>query len=101
MISFCQTVGKTKVALTSLFISFILKDSLFNKIEKKTNINKDTILKLADKLQKNNMKDENTIREIINDISNMTGKEVSKEKADKIVNAIKNDKVPKNLDKML
>ena len=50
---------------------------------------------------KNNMKDENTIREIINDISNMTGKEVSKEKADKIVNAIKNDKVPKNLDKML
>ena len=47
------------------------------------------------------MKDENTIREIINDISNMTGKQVSKEKADKIVNAIKNDKVPKNLDKML
>ncbi|MBQ3297375.1 MAG: stage VI sporulation protein F [Bacilli bacterium] len=79
----------------------MLKDSLFNKIEQKTNINKDTILKLADKLQKNNMKDENTIREIINDISNMTGKEVSKEKADKIVNAIKNDKVPKNLDKML
>ncbi len=78
-----------------------MKDSLFNKIEQKTNINKDTILKLADKLQKNNMKDENTIREIINDISNMTGKEVSKEKADKIVNAIKNDKVPKNLDKML
>ena len=73
-----------------------MKDSLFNKIEQKTNINKDTILKLADKLQKNNMKDENTIREIINDISNMTGKEVSKEKADKIVNAIKNDKVPKN-----
>ena len=78
-----------------------MKESLFNKIEQKTNINKDTILKLADKLQKNDMKDENTIREIINDISNMTGKEVSKEKADKIVNAIKNDKVPKNLDKML
>lgn len=78
-----------------------MKESLFNKIEQKTNINKDTILKLADKLQKNDMKDENTIREIINDISNLTGKEVSKEKADKIVNAIKNDKVPKNLDKML
>ena len=78
-----------------------MKESLFNKIEQKTNINKETILKLADKLQKNDMKDENTIREIINDISNLTGKEVSKEKADKIVNAIKNDKVPKNLDKML
>ena len=78
-----------------------MKESLFNKIEQKTNINKDTILKLANKLQKNNMKDENTIREIINDISILTGKEVSKEKADKIVNAIKNDKVPKSLDKML
>lgn len=78
-----------------------MKESLFNKIEQKTNINKETILKLANKLQKNDMKDENTIREIINDISNLTGKEVSQEKADKIVNAIKNDKVPKNLDKML
>ena len=77
-----------------------MKD-IFTKIEEKTNINKDTILKLADKLQKNDMKDENTIREIIDDLSNLTGKEVSKEKADKTVNAIKNDKVPKNLDKML
>ena len=30
---------------------------LFNKIEKKTNINKETILSLASKLQNNNMKD--------------------------------------------
>ena len=78
-----------------------MKDSLFNKIEQKTNINKETIINLANKLQQNDIKNENKLREIINDISNMTGKEVSKEKADKIVNAIKNDKVPKNLDKML
>jgi hypothetical protein len=31
----------------------------------------------------------------------MTGKSVSKEKEDRIVNAVINDKVPKNLDKML
>ena len=30
----------------------------------------------------------------------MTGKEVSKEKEDKIVSAVVNDKVPKDLDKM-
>lgn len=74
---------------------------IFNKIENKTNISKETILRLADKLKKNNMKDENTIREIIKDISNLTGKEVSKEKEDKIIKAIKDNKVPKNLDKML
>ena len=61
----------------------MLKESLFNSIEKKTNIKKDTIISLANKLQKNNLKDEKTIREIIEELSNMTGKEVSKEKSDK------------------
>lgn len=78
----------------------MFKDNLFNKIEKKTNINKDTIISLANKLQNNNMKDENTLREVINDISNLTGKEVSKEKEDKIINAIINDNIPKNIDNM-
>ena len=78
-----------------------MKDSLFNKIEKKTNINKDTILKLANKLQKNDMNNEESIRDIIHDIGNLTGKEVSKEKEDKIIKAIKSNKVPKNLDKMI
>ena len=75
-------------------------DSFFKKVEKKTNVNKETILSLAQKLQNSNMKDENTIREIISNISNMTGKEVSKEKEDKIINAIMKDKVPTNIDKM-
>ena len=79
----------------------MFKDSLFHKIEQKTNINKETILSLAQKLQQNNMKDENTIRDIIHDISTLTGKEVSKEKEDKIVQAILKDQVPKNIDKMI
>lgn len=78
----------------------MFKDSLFNKIEKKTNINKETIMNLANKIQKNNMKDETTIREVIKDLSNLTGKPVSKEKEDKIINAIMNDQVPNNVDKM-
>ena len=32
-------------------------DSFFKRVEKKTNINKETILSLADKLQRSNMKD--------------------------------------------
>ena len=74
---------------------------IFDKIEKKTNINKDTILNLANKLKRNDMNNEDSIREIIHDISNLTGKEVSKEKEDKIISAIKNNKVPNNLDKMI
>ena len=75
-------------------------DNFFKKVENKTNVNKDTILNLAQKLQHNNMKDEGTIREVIQDISNLTGKNVSKEKEDKIVNAILKDQVPKDIDKM-
>ena len=78
----------------------MFKDNLFNKIEKKTNVNKETILNLANKLQKNNMKDENTIREVIHDLCKITNKEISTEKEDKIISAIINDKVPKNVDKM-
>ena len=35
-------------------------DNFFKKVEKKTNINKDTILSLANKLQDGNMKKETT-----------------------------------------
>jgi len=75
-------------------------DGFFNKVEKKTNVNKDTILSLAQKLQ-GNMKDENALREVIGDLSKITGREVSKEKEQKIINAILNDNVPKDIDKFV
>ena len=76
-------------------------DSFFNRVEKKTNVSKQTILNLAEKLQQNDMKNEGTLREVINELSKMTGREVSKEKQDKIIEAVINDKVPKNIDKMI
>ena len=75
-------------------------DNFFKKVENKTNVNKNTILDLAKKLQNTDMKDEKTIREVIHNIKDITGKEVSKEKEDKIVNTILKDQVPKNIDKM-
>lgn len=78
----------------------MFKDNIFKKVQDKTNVDKTTILTLAEKLQNADMKDEQTIRNVIAEISNITGKNVSKEKADKIVNAILNDKVPTNIDKM-
>ena len=79
----------------------MFSDNFFKKVEKKNNVNKETILSLADKLQKGNMKDETTLKEVINDLAKMTGREVSKEQEQKIINTILNDKVPKDLEKFL
>lgn len=76
-------------------------DNFFKKIEKKTNVDKDTILSLANKLQQGNMKDENTLREVIHDISRITGREVSEEKEQKIIDTVLSNGVPKSFDKYL
>ena len=76
-------------------------DSFFKKVEDKTKVDKDTIVSLASRVQNSNMKDENVLRKLIEDISKVAGKEVSEEQTNKIINTIIKDKVPKNLDKML
>lgn len=76
-------------------------DNFFKRVEKKTSVGKDSIVSLAKKLQKNDLKHEGTLREVIKELGNMTGKSVSKEKEDKIVEAVINDKVPKDVDKMI
>lgn len=78
-----------------------LSDNFFKKVENKTNIDKDTILSLASRLQEGNMKNEDALRDVIKQISKLTGKEVSKEKEDKIIKTIMDDKVPKDLDKFI
>ena len=76
-------------------------DSFFDKIEKKTNVSKETILSLAKKLQDGDLKDESTLTSVIDELSNLTGKEVTEEKKKKIIEAVKNDNIPSNLDKMI
>lgn len=76
------------------------KDDFFKKVEKKTNVNKETIISLAEKLQKGNMKDEKTLLEVIDTLSAMTGKKVTDEQKQKIISKIKEDKVPKNVENM-
>jgi hypothetical protein len=64
-------------------------------------VGKETILDLAQKLQQSDMKNENTLRDIIQQLSKMTGKEVSKEKEDKIISTVMDDKIPKDIDKLI
>ena len=76
-------------------------DSFFKRVEKKTNVNNETILDLAKKLQEGNLKDEGTLREVISELSQMTGRPVSEENQKKIIDAVVNDQVPKDIDKMI
>ena len=78
----------------------MLDDSFFKKIEKKTKVDKNTIVSLAEKLQKGNMKEEKTLNEIIDTLSKMTGKRVNKDLKEKIIKKVINDDVPQNVDKM-
>ena len=66
-----------------------MNDSVFKKVEKKTNVKKDTILSLANKLKSSNFKDEKVLTEVIDELSGLTGREISPEKKAKIINAIK------------
>ena len=75
-----------------------MNEGLFKRVENKTNINKQTILDLASRLSNGNMKDRKTLLEVIDELSHLTGREVSNEKKEKIVNAIVNDKVPTNIE---
>ena len=76
-------------------------NKFFDRVEKKTNVNKDTILSLAKKLQETDLKNEGSLREVIQTLSKVTGRNVTKEQEDKIISAVVNDKVPKNIDKMI
>ena len=44
-----------------------MNDNLFNRIEEKTKVSKDTIISLARKLQDGDYKNENTLRDIIHE----------------------------------
>ena len=76
-----------------------MNDNILNKIEEKTNVDKETIISFARRLQSGNYKDESTLRDIIHELSIITGKEVSEERENKIVQMIINDKVPKDIEK--
>lgn len=71
--------------------------SLFDNIEKKTNIKKEDIFKVADSVKDANFQDEKTVRKLIKQVSALAGKPVSKEKEDKIVNAIINNNMPMDM----
>ena len=78
-----------------------MDDSIFDKVEKKTNVKKEDILKLAKSISGKDLNDERVLRSLIKDVARLANKPVSKEKEEKIINAFKKDKIPKNLNKII
>ena len=72
-----------------------------DKVVKKTNVNKNEILKLANDLKSKNLNDENDIRDFIMSVAKVTNKTISPSKVDKLVMMIKSNKIPNDINKMM
>ncbi|WP_227935119.1 stage VI sporulation protein F [Alkalihalobacillus deserti] len=70
----------------------------FQNIEKKTGVKMTDVLKLANSFQNANFKDEHTVRRIVQEVSTVANKKVSKEMEEKIVQTLLNDSNSVNFD---
>ncbi|PFA66370.1 sporulation protein [Bacillus sp. AFS015802] len=68
-----------------------MNNNFFKNLEKKTGVNMNEVLELANSLQNANFKDEATVRSVIKRVSKIAKKPVNKEMEDKIVQSIVND----------
>ncbi|WP_017728046.1 stage VI sporulation protein F [Halalkalibacterium ligniniphilum] len=69
-------------------------NSLFDQIQKKTNITPSELFKLADSVSQANLRDEATVRRLIGQVSKLANVPVPKEKEEQIVKAILNNDMP-------
>lgn len=76
-----------------------MNNNFFDRVEKKTNVKKEDIMNLARSIQNKNLKDERELRKLIKSVATLAGKDVSKEREEKIIDAIIKDKIPKNIEK--
>lgn len=72
----------------------------FEKIEQSTNLNADDIYKIADAVKNQDLSDERTVRNLVKQLSKMANKPISKEKEDRIVKAITQNKMPKDMNSL-
>lgn len=77
------------------------KDKFLKRVSEKTNVSKEDIFSLANDLQKKDLKKEDDIREFIGQIAKVTNKSLNEAKMDKLVDIIKNNKIPKDIEKMI
>lgn len=69
-------------------------NSFFDNIEKKANVKQGDIFSLANSVSGANFNDEETVRNLIQQVSKLANKQVSKEKEDELVKTIINNNIP-------
>lgn len=77
-----------------------LHENLFKKIQNQANINPEEIHSIAESVKHANFTDEATVRNLVKQLSSLANKPISKEKEDKIVQAITSNQFPKDLNSL-
>ena len=68
--------------------------NLFDNLEKKANVKQQDIFNLANSVSGANLKDEATVRNLIQQVGALANKPVPKEKEDELVKAITTNNIP-------
>lgn len=79
----------------------MLDDSIIDRVSKKTNVNKKDVMKLVNDIQTKDLNNTNDIQDFIRTVAKVSNKSVSEEKINKITSMIKNNQIPRDIDKML
>lgn len=77
------------------------KDKLLNKVSEKTNVSKEDIFSLAHNLQTKDLSKEDDIRDFVGQIAKVTNRDLNDAKMDALVDIIKSNKIPKDIEKMI
>lgn len=67
---------------------------LFKKIETTTKMDRSTIMNVAESVKNANFQDEKVVRNLISQLSNMTGKSVNKQTEEQIIKAVTSKNMP-------
>ncbi|MBO8157313.1 MAG: stage VI sporulation protein F [Bacillaceae bacterium] len=67
-------------------------DDLFKKIEQRTGVNMNDVIRLANSLEGADLQDERTVRKLVKQVSRLAGKRVNKQTEDMIVDTLVNKK---------
>ncbi len=74
-----------------------LEKNLFDKIKQSTNVNPDDVYRVAESVRHADFSDERTVRNLVQHLSRMANKRISKEKEDQIVQSITKNNMPTDM----
>jgi len=77
------------------------QENLFKRIQEQANIDPEEIYSIADSLKHANFTDEHTVRNLVQQLSQIANKPISKEVEDKIVEAVTSNNIPNDLDDLM